>query len=105
MICDLYAFPRSYIFSCEICEHAQHFQHFFHFYFSVVGLKRVKVLMKRGGTQIIEHMKKMIEKSQLVDEQTQEEKGETAVFLFCVLWFFVLNGDSGGYTSTPFAIY
>ena len=49
----------------------------------MVGLKRVKVLMKRGGTQIIEHMKKMIEKSKLVDEQTQEEKGETAVFLFC----------------------
>ena len=42
--------------------------------------------MKRGGTQIIEHMKKMIEKSKLVDEQTQEEKGETAVVLFCVFF-------------------
>ncbi len=33
--------------------------------------------MKRGGTQILDHMKKMIEKSELVDEQivTQEEKG------------------------------
>ena len=58
-------------------------------YLSVVGLKRVKVLMKRGGTQIMEHMKKMIEKSKLVAEQTQEEKGETVVFLFCG-FFFVL---------------
>ena len=55
---------------------------------SVVGLKRVKVLMKRGGTQIMEHMKKMIEKSKVVDEQTQEEKGEPPVFLFYGFFWF-----------------
>ena len=70
----------------------------FYFYLSVVGLKRVKVLMKRGGTQIIEHMKKMIEKSQLVDEQTQEEKGETAVFLFLCFLAIVPNWESSGHT-------
>ena len=54
--------------------------------------------MKRGGTQIIDHMKKMIEKSQLVDEQTQEEKGETAVFLFLCFSAIVSNWDSSGHT-------
>ena len=48
-------------------------------YRAVRGQRRVRVLMKRGGQVILDHLKKLIEDSQLTDEQHihPEEEGKT----------------------------
>ena len=44
----------------------------------VKGQRRVRVLMRKGGQQILEHMKTVITNSELVDEAHThpEERGE-----------------------------
>lgn len=45
---------------------------------TVHGEQKVRIMMKRGGGILQDHMDKMIEQSNLVDEesQEQEEKGQ-----------------------------
>ncbi len=39
--------------------------------FAVKGQKRVRVLMKKGGAPLMEHLKKLLETSKLMDDSQQ----------------------------------
>ena len=50
---------------------------------AVKGQKRIRVLMKRGGAALMDHLKKLLESSQLVDEISQhpDERGKGMVVI------------------------
>uniref|UniRef100_A0A1I8JPH1 FH2 domain-containing protein n=1 Tax=Macrostomum lignano TaxID=282301 RepID=A0A1I8JPH1_9PLAT len=47
----------------------------------VTGIKRLRVIMKKGGSKLISHMHELIEKSHLADNATEEEKATEIDFL------------------------
>ncbi|PAA92840.1 hypothetical protein BOX15_Mlig002220g3 [Macrostomum lignano] len=48
---------------------------------TLTGIKRLRVIMKKGGSKLISHMHELIEKSHLADNATEEEKATEIDFL------------------------